>query len=95
VSTATDLESSFLADLPTEIGDVLNWFNLGQPRGVPPLHLSEFAGKFLAALHDDGAVLPDITEDSALQTLALVLLHHTRSPESAGAWLNLGLALRP
>ena len=88
------MESRFLGDVPTEIRDVLDWFNVGQARGVPPSHLTEFAGKFLGALHDDGAVLPDITEDSALQTLALVLLHHTKSPESAGAWLNLGLALR-
>jgi tetratricopeptide (TPR) repeat protein len=88
------MESRFLGDVPTEISDVLDWFNVGQARGVPPSHVTEFAGKFLGALHDDGAVLPDITEDSALQTLALVLLHHTKSPESAGAWLNLGLALR-
>jgi hypothetical protein len=69
VSTATDLESSFLADLPTEIGDVLNWFNLGQARGVPPSHLTEFAGKFLGVMRDDGAVFPEITADSATHTL--------------------------
>jgi len=94
VSTTTDSESKFLADVPTEIKDVLDWYNLEPALGVPPPHLTDFVGSFLAALHDDGAVFPDITEDSALKTLALVLLHHTNSPTSAGAWLNLGLALR-
>jgi len=94
VSTSTDGESKFLADVPTEIKDMLDWFSVERAQGVPPPHLADFAGSFLAALHDDGAVLPDITEDSALNTLALVLLHHTNSPKSAGAWLNLGLALR-
>jgi len=94
VSTTTVSESRFLADVPTEIKDVLDWFNLERALGVPPPHLTDFAGSFLAALHDDGAVLPDITEDSALKTLALVLLHHTNSPKGSGAWLNLGLALR-
>ena len=94
MSTATDMESRFLGDVPKEIKDVLDWFSVGHARGVPPPDLTEFAGKFLAALHDDGAVLPEITEDSALKTLALVLLHHANRPESAGAWLNLGLALR-
>ncbi len=92
--TTTDSESKFLADVPTEIKDVLDWFNLERAQGVPPPYLTDFAGSFLNTLHDDGAVLPDITEDSALKMLALVLLHHTNSPSSAGAWLNLGLALR-
>ena len=61
----------------------------------PPTSVeTEFAGEFLGAMHDDGAVLPEIRADTALQTFALVLLHHVKSPESAGAWLNLGLALR-
>lgn len=90
----TGSTSRFLVDAPAEIRNVLDWFSAGQARGGPPPHLTEFAGRFLGALRDDGAVFPDITEDSAPQTLALVLLHHTKSPESAGAWLNLGLALR-
>jgi len=94
VISAEDMPSRFLGEAPPEIRDVLDWFNAGKSRGVPPQHLTEFAGKFLGAMHDDGAVLPKITADSALQTLGLVLLHHTKSPESAGAWLNLGLALR-
>lgn len=94
MNATNDMESRFLEDLPTEIKDVLDWFNVGRARGVPPQNLTEFAGKFLGAMHDDGAVLPEITADSAPLTLALVLLHHTNSSGSAGAWLNLGLALR-
>jgi tetratricopeptide (TPR) repeat protein len=88
------MESRFLEDVPTEIRDVLSWFTVEQAREVPSDQLRDFAGRFLAAMHDDGAVLPEMREGSAPRTLALVLLHHVRSPESAGAWLNLGLALR-
>ena len=73
MNATNDMESRFLEDLPTEIKDVLDWFNVGHARGVPPQNLTEFAGKFLGAMHDDGAVLPEITADSAPQTLALVL----------------------
>ena len=94
MSTVIDMESRFLEDVPTEIRDVLSWFTVEQARGVPSDQLRDFAGRFLAAMHDDGAVLPEMREGSAPRTLALALLHHVRSPESAGAWLNLGLALR-
>jgi tetratricopeptide (TPR) repeat protein len=94
VTGATDMPSRFLGEAPTEVRGVLDWFNVGEAREVPPPHLAEFAGEFLGAMHDDGAVLPEIRADTALQTLALVLLHHVKSPESAGAWLNLGLGLR-
>jgi hypothetical protein len=56
VSTATDMETGFLGNVPTEIRDVLDWFNVERARGVPSQHLREFAGRFLAAMHDDGAV---------------------------------------
>jgi tetratricopeptide (TPR) repeat protein len=88
------MESRFLEDVPTEIRDVLNWFTVERAQGVPSDELREFAARFLAAMHDDGAVLPEMREDLTPQKLALVLLHHVRSPKSAGAWLNLGLALR-
>jgi tetratricopeptide (TPR) repeat protein len=91
---AVDIPRRFLCEAPPEIRDVLDWFNVGQPRGFSSPRIAEFAENFLGAMHDDGAVLPEITPDSAPQTLALVLLHHTKSPESAGAWLNLGFALR-
>src|SRR3974377_2608067 len=88
------MESRFLEDVPTEVRDVLSWFSCERPRGAPSDQLRDFAGRFLAAMHDDGAVLPEMREELTPQTLALVLLHHVRSPKSAGAWLNLGLALR-
>jgi hypothetical protein len=91
---AADMPSRFLGEAPPEIRDVLDWFNVGQAREIPSPRLAEFAERFLGAMHDDGAVLPEITPDSAPQTLALVLLHHTKSPESAGTWINLGFALR-
>jgi tetratricopeptide (TPR) repeat protein len=94
LSTVTDLESRFLGDLPAEIRDVLNWFDCELAREDPSDELRDFAGRFLAAMHDDGAVLPEISGASAPRTLVLVLLHHLTNPQSAGAWLNLGLALR-
>ena len=54
----------------------------------------EFAGEFLGAMLDDGAVFPLDSRVSPAQTLALVLLHHRSSCEDPGAWLNLGIALR-
>ena len=94
MTTTTDLESRFLSAVPTEIRDVLNWFTVEQARGVPFDELRDFAGRFLVAMHDDGALFPETPEESAPRTFALVLLHHVTSPKSAGAWLNLGLALR-
>ena len=94
MNAVTDMESRFLEDVPTEIRDVLNGYHVEQTRGVPSDQPQDFASRFLAAMHDDGAVLPEIHEGSVPRTLALVLLHHARSPKSAGAWLNLGLALR-
>ena len=94
MSTVIDMESRFFQDVPTEVRDVLSWFSVEQPQGAPSDQLRDFAGRFLAAMHDDGAVLPEMREELTPQTLALVLLHHVRSPKSAGAWLNLGLALR-
>jgi hypothetical protein len=44
---AADMPSRFLGEVPTEIRDVLAWFNVGHPREVSPSHLAEFAGKFL------------------------------------------------
>ena len=94
MSTVVDMESRFLEHVPTEVRDVLSWFSVEQPQGAPSGQLRDFSSRFLAAMHDDGAVLPEMHEELTPQTLALVLLHHVRSPKSAGAWLNLGLALR-
>ena len=94
MNTVVDMESRFLEDVPTEVRDLLSWFSVEQPQGAPSGQLRDFSSRFLAAMHDDGAVLPEMHEELTPQTLALVLLHHVRSPKSVGAWLNLGLALR-
>ena len=94
MSTVVDMESRFLEHVPTEVRDVLSWFSVEQPQGAPSGQLRDFSSRFLAAMHDDGAVIPEMHEELTPQTLALVLLHHVRSPRSTGAWLNLGLALR-
>jgi len=93
VTSTADAESRFLVDAPAEIRDVVDWPEAGETQRTRG-QMTEFAGKFLDAMHDDGAVIPETPGVSAAQMLALVLLHHRRNPENAGAWLNLGLALR-
>jgi tetratricopeptide (TPR) repeat protein len=56
--------------------------------------MAEFAGRFLGGMHEDGAVVPTNLSASAPEVLALTVLQHRTSPLSAGAWLNLGFALR-
>ena len=93
MTSTADAESRFLVDAPAEIRDVVDWPEAGETQRTRG-QMTEFAGKFLDAMHDDGAVIPETPGVSAAQMLALVLLHHRRNPENAGAWLNLGLALR-
>lgn len=90
----TDAESRFLENVPTEISQVLDWYRDGQSRASATPVLLEFAGKFLGAIYEDGAVVPETLSASAPEILALLMLQHQRSPQSAGAWLNLGFALR-
>lgn len=92
-STADADSSRFLMDAPAEIRDVLDWDDAGQTQRAVA-QMTKFAGKFLGAVRDDGAVIPETLAVSAPQMLALVLLHHRRNPENTGAWLNLGFALR-
>lgn len=90
----TDTESRFLEEVPAEIRDVLDWYGEGRPERTPSRGMTDFAGKFLCAMLDDGAVVPETFATSASHVLALVLLHHRSSRDEAGAWLNLGIALR-
>lgn len=92
-STASSAENRFLADVPPEIREVLDWHAKGAARGDAGAKLTEFASKFLGALIEDHAVIPTAGV-SAPELLALTLLHHQRNPGNAGAWLNLALALR-
>lgn len=93
IDVASNGKSKFLADAPSEIADVLEWYDARGVRGEPAPNLTDFAEKFLGAMIEDHALIPVVTV-SALETLALTLLHHQRNPANPGAWLNLGLALR-
>lgn len=94
MTSLTDTESRFLENVPPEISEVLAWYRDGQPGAPASQVLLDFAGKFLGAMHEDGAVVPETLSASAPEILALVLLQHRGSPQGAGAWLNLGFALR-
>lgn len=92
-SAASNQESKFLAGVPPEIREVLDWYAAGAARGDAGTKLAEFAFKFLGWLIEDHAVIPRLAV-SAPEVLALILLHHQRNPENPAAWLNLRLALR-
>jgi len=94
VTTTADAENKFLEDMPGEIKEVLKWYADARS-SVPAGHnMADFAGRFLVAMYEDGAVLPTNLSASAPELLALVLMQHRTSPRSTGAWLNLGFALR-
>lgn len=92
--TTTDAESQFLENMPSEIKEVLHWYAGGKPRVPASKSVADFAGRFLGGIYEDGAVVPTDLSASAPEVLALALLQHRTSPLSAGAWLNLGFALR-
>jgi tetratricopeptide (TPR) repeat protein len=92
-NTATNGKSTFLADIPSEIRELLDWYEARKVRGSPGPKLTEFANRFLGGMIEDHAVIPPIAVLPA-EVLALVLVHHQKSPENTAAWLNLGLALR-
>jgi len=94
VTTTTDTENQFLEGMPGEIKEVLHWYADGQSRIPASKAVAEFAGRFLGGMYEDGAVIPTDLSASAPEVLALTLLQHRTSPLSAGAWLNLGFALR-
>ena len=89
----SDGEGKFLANVPPEIQEILEWYTARAVQGSPAPKLTEFASKFLGAMSEDHAVIPTVAV-SAPELLALTLLHYQRNPGNAGAWLNLGLALR-
>ena len=90
----TDVENQFLENMPSEIKEVLRWHAGARSRALASQSMADFAGRFLGGMHADGALLPTNLSASAPEVLALVLLQHRTSPRSAGAWLNLGFALR-
>jgi tetratricopeptide (TPR) repeat protein len=90
----TGAENQFLENMPDEIKDVLHWYAGGQSRLGAGESMAEFARRFLGGMYEDGALLPTNLSASAPEVLALALLQHRTNPLSAGAWLNLGFALR-
>jgi tetratricopeptide (TPR) repeat protein len=94
VTSATDADNQFLEHMPGEIKEVLHWYADGQSRVPASESMTEFAGRFLGGMYEDGAVVPTNLSASAPELLALTILEHRASPLSTGAWLNLGFALR-
>jgi tetratricopeptide (TPR) repeat protein len=92
--TTVDAENRFLENMPGEITEVLQWHADAHSRVSASQSMAEFAGRFLGGMYEDGAVLPTNLSASAPEVLALALFQHRNSPLSAGAWLNLGFALR-
>ncbi len=92
-NAASNGESNFLAYVPSEIRELLDWHEAKGVRGSPGPKLTEFANRFLGWMIEDHAVIPPLALSPA-EVLALVLVHHQKSPENTAAWLNLGLALR-
>jgi hypothetical protein len=94
VTTAAQGEKQFLEHMPGEIKELLPRY--ADARSSVPVGqiVTEFAGRFLEAMYEDGAVLPTNLSASAPEVLALALLQHRVNPQSTGVWLNLGFALR-
>lgn len=92
-NAANNEESKFLAGVPPEIREILEWYSTVPVRGDGAPRLVQFASKFLGWLIEDHALIPQLAISPAA-VLALVLTHHQKSPGNTAAWLNLGLALR-
>jgi tetratricopeptide (TPR) repeat protein len=92
-NAANDGNNKFLADLPPEIREMLDWYAGRGARSNPRPKLTEFASKFLGGMNEDQAIIPTLGVSPA-ELLALTLLHHQKNPENPAAWLNLGIALR-
>jgi len=89
---ASQSESEFLRDAPSQIEVILAWFYGGADIGRVSQVMEHYAGGFLAGIYEDGALFP--TAKNATWLLAMVLTQHQSNPGQPIAWLNLGLALR-
>ena len=83
------LLTPFLVVASPEIRDVLRW---SEKSSTAPPNTVRFAEGFLGSLIEDQAVIPVMSDPVAV--LSQTLTHHLWRPETAAAWLNLGLALR-
>jgi len=92
-NAATNGKSKFLADVPSEIRELLDWHEAREVRGNPGPELTEFAERFLSGMIEDHAIIPPLAVSPA-DVLELVLVHHHKRPDNTAEWLTLGLALR-
>lgn len=51
-NTAAKPERKFLAGVPVEIREVLDWYDAGHARVDAPTRVTEFATKFLGAMNE-------------------------------------------
>jgi hypothetical protein len=72
-NAATNGKSKFLADVPSEIRELLDWYDVRAVPGSPGPKLTEFATKFLSGMVEDNAIIPPLAV-SAPEVLALVLV---------------------
>lgn len=92
-NSASGDQSKFLTDVPSEVRELLVWYEAREVRGNPSPEMASFANRFLGGLIEDHAIIPPLSV-SPPEVLGLVLLHHQKNPGNTAAWLNLGLALR-
>ena len=59
-NAATNGKSKFLADVPSEIPELLDWYEARAVRGSPASELTEFATKFLSGMVEDHAIIPPL-----------------------------------
>ena len=72
-NAATNGKSKSLADVPSEIRELLDWYEARAVPGSPGPKLAEFATKFLSGMVEDHAIIPPLAV-SAPEVLALVLV---------------------
>lgn len=85
-------EGEFLRDAPSKIRAIVALFQDGAEHKRVSKEMEDYAGGFLAGIHEDGALFPLSKKPAWL--LAMVLTQHFRNPGQPIGWLNLGLALR-
>ncbi len=85
-------EGEFLRDAPSKIQAILALFQDDARCERVSKEMEDYAGGFLAAIHDDGALFP--IAKNPVWLLAMILTEHQRNPSQPIGWLNLGLALR-
>ena len=58
-NAASNGKSKFFADVPSEIRELLDWYDARAVRGAPAPTVTEFATKFLSGIVEDHALIPN------------------------------------